>query len=290
MAALLSSAAMTHVFVAPHPDDAALSCGGLIVGSPRARPERHDHLGLLRRAGLRGELTEYQREALGFGTKAMWPNYQAFRRTNIAAEYPVGVDARGRAPWMADPERIERDAGRTRTRRRASSGSARRGRAARTSPTRRRIDRPIADSVPGQGIALGGRLRGRRCRRGPPGGGRALRLVHRVVGGLPGPARCRLPRLRGRRPAPRPPSATTIRRHTICCARRSSGSSPSRSTSRWVSAATSTISSAATSAWRMLAEPRAWVMPGPAMVGCVTLLRGLPVRLVERLHGSRPTG
>src|SRR2546428_687183 len=26
------SPAMTHVFVAPHPDDAALSCGGLIAG------------------------------------------------------------------------------------------------------------------------------------------------------------------------------------------------------------------------------------------------------------------
>jgi len=28
---MLSSAAMTHVFIAPHPDDVALSCGGLIA-------------------------------------------------------------------------------------------------------------------------------------------------------------------------------------------------------------------------------------------------------------------
>jgi LmbE family N-acetylglucosaminyl deacetylase len=28
---MLSSGAMTHVFISPHPDDAALSCGGLIA-------------------------------------------------------------------------------------------------------------------------------------------------------------------------------------------------------------------------------------------------------------------
>ena len=48
---------------------------------------------------------EYQREALGFGTKTLWPNTQAFNRANIAAEYPVPV-ASG-APWQADAGRVD---------------------------------------------------------------------------------------------------------------------------------------------------------------------------------------
>ena len=94
---MLSSPAMTHVFVAPHPDDVALSCGGLIA-SLRELGQIGDHPHrLLGRPEARGiDLADYQREALGFGTKALWPNSQAFNRSNIAAEYPVDDACRRR--------------------------------------------------------------------------------------------------------------------------------------------------------------------------------------------------
>ena len=40
---------MTHVFISPHPDDAALSCGGLIASLRELGPERGPSLGLLGR-------------------------------------------------------------------------------------------------------------------------------------------------------------------------------------------------------------------------------------------------
>ena len=45
--------AMTHVFVAPHPDDVALSCGGLIGSLRELGQNVDDHLGLLRIAATR---------------------------------------------------------------------------------------------------------------------------------------------------------------------------------------------------------------------------------------------
>ena len=103
---MLSSPAMTHVFVAPHPDDAALSCGGLILslrelgqsvtiltvysGGPDSILDAHDH----------------QRSALGYGTKTHWPDTEAFDRSNIAAEYPVSTATAVAPPWQADPGRI----------------------------------------------------------------------------------------------------------------------------------------------------------------------------------------
>ena len=64
---------MTHVFVAPHPDDVALSCGGLIA-SLRELGQTVTILtvfsGVARTADGYGDgLTDYQREALGFGSK-----------------------------------------------------------------------------------------------------------------------------------------------------------------------------------------------------------------------------
>ena len=97
---------MTHVFVSPHPDDAALSCGGLIVGL-RELGQNVTILNVFS-GGPRdgGGLTDYQREALGFGTKAIWPNMVAFRRGNIPADYEVAVTPAGVPVWAADPERI----------------------------------------------------------------------------------------------------------------------------------------------------------------------------------------
>lgn len=57
---------MTHVFVSPHPDDAALSCGGLIA-SLRAREEPVALLTIFSGPGALDRLTPYQRLALGFG-------------------------------------------------------------------------------------------------------------------------------------------------------------------------------------------------------------------------------
>jgi LmbE family N-acetylglucosaminyl deacetylase len=58
---------MTNVFVSPHPDDAALSCGGLIAGL-RSRGEPVAILTVFCGPGPLSRLTPYQREALGFGS------------------------------------------------------------------------------------------------------------------------------------------------------------------------------------------------------------------------------
>ena len=102
---MLSSPAMTHVFVAPHPDDVALSCGGL-VASLRELGQSVTILTVYSGGPGDADLSEYQREALGFGTKALWPNTQAFNRTNIAAEYPASSATGVAAPWQADPGRL----------------------------------------------------------------------------------------------------------------------------------------------------------------------------------------
>ncbi len=60
---------MTHLFVGPHPDAVALSCGGL-VASLRDRGQSVALLTVFSGAGSLPELTPYQREALGFGDVA----------------------------------------------------------------------------------------------------------------------------------------------------------------------------------------------------------------------------
>jgi LmbE family N-acetylglucosaminyl deacetylase len=89
--------AMTHVFVAPHPDDVALSCGGLIA-SLRELGQNVTILTLYSGTGDTDRLTPYQREALGFGTKAVWPVTEAFNRAHLEADYPEDSSA---APWQA---------------------------------------------------------------------------------------------------------------------------------------------------------------------------------------------
>jgi LmbE family N-acetylglucosaminyl deacetylase len=102
---------MTHVFVAPHPDDVALSCGGLISGL-RELGQNVTILTVYSGAGGDGPMTEYQREALGFGSKAMWPVTVAFNRANISNDYPVdpGDGAPGWAARDDDLEATQADA------------------------------------------------------------------------------------------------------------------------------------------------------------------------------------
>jgi len=98
---------MAHVFVAPHPDDAALSCGGLIA-SLRELGQNVTILTVFSGSGSNGSgptsLTSYQREALGFGTKTLWPATEAFNRADIRADWP-GTDAD--TEWLADDDRLE---------------------------------------------------------------------------------------------------------------------------------------------------------------------------------------
>src|SRR3990172_6551739 len=102
---------MSHVFIAPHPDDVALSCGGLIaslreLGQNVAIVTVYGGSGS--NAGGSGEgLTSYQREALGFGSKALWPNTEAFNRAAIRADYPDDGSSDAAPPWAAESDRLD---------------------------------------------------------------------------------------------------------------------------------------------------------------------------------------
>jgi LmbE family N-acetylglucosaminyl deacetylase len=98
---------MTHVFVAPHPDDAALSCGGLIA-SLRELGQNVAIITVFSGGPADGDngLAEYQREALGFGSKAMWPVSEAFNRAHIGADEPVYA-ADALPAWAATETALE---------------------------------------------------------------------------------------------------------------------------------------------------------------------------------------
>jgi LmbE family N-acetylglucosaminyl deacetylase len=96
---------MTHVFVAPHPDDVALSCGGLIA-SLREVGQTVTIITVFSGQDVRGAVGPSgvpmsEREALGFGNKTMWPSTEAFNRSSILSDYPI-VPA-----WAADDEKLE---------------------------------------------------------------------------------------------------------------------------------------------------------------------------------------
>ncbi len=97
---------MTHVFIAPHPDDVALSCGGLI-GSLRDLGQNVAIISVYSGAGSADDLTAYQREALGFGSKTLWPASQAFNRANLTADYPSDDSGASAPPWAATSDRLE---------------------------------------------------------------------------------------------------------------------------------------------------------------------------------------
>jgi LmbE family N-acetylglucosaminyl deacetylase len=142
---------MTHVFVAPHPDDIALSCGGL-VASLRELGQSVTILTVFSGSGASNgaTLTDYQRAALGFGTKANWPLTEAFRRDNIGPDYPVAPTPAGRLPWMADPERVDLTQQRANTQARQFWQRAAWTRSANITNVETDA-RPLADSIGGQG-------------------------------------------------------------------------------------------------------------------------------------------
>jgi LmbE family N-acetylglucosaminyl deacetylase len=94
---------MTHVFVAPHPDDVALSCGGLIA-SLRELGQNVAILTVFSGDGSTTDLSTYQREALGFGSKALWPATEAFNRSDILADWPTAVAV---PSWAANEEQLD---------------------------------------------------------------------------------------------------------------------------------------------------------------------------------------
>ena len=96
---------MTHVFIAPHPDDVALSCGGLIA-SLRELGQTVTILTVFSGSGDGSPLSGYQREALGFGSKTLWPNTEAFNRASISADVPAG-DPSMAPPWAATSDRLD---------------------------------------------------------------------------------------------------------------------------------------------------------------------------------------
>jgi LmbE family N-acetylglucosaminyl deacetylase len=104
MAGRYNPGAMTHVFVSPHPDDAALSCGGLIA-SLRELGQNVAILTVYSGNGSAENLTPYQREALGFGSKALWPVTEAFNRANIPND--VGAADEPLPPWAATADRLD---------------------------------------------------------------------------------------------------------------------------------------------------------------------------------------
>ena len=102
---------MTHVFVAPHPDDVALSCGGLIAGL-RELGQTVTIVTVFSgtgagTAGGGNGLSQYQREALGFGSKTMWPVTEAFNRAHIGADFAVYGDPDTLPAWAATDDRLE---------------------------------------------------------------------------------------------------------------------------------------------------------------------------------------
>ena len=140
---------MTHVFISPHPDDIALSCGGL-VASLRELGQSVTILSVFSGTGGESEASDHRRAALGFGTKANHPLTEAFRRTNIGADYPISADPSASTPWMADIDRLEVTQQRANTSARQFWQRAAWTRSANITNVETDA-RPIADSIGGQG-------------------------------------------------------------------------------------------------------------------------------------------
>jgi LmbE family N-acetylglucosaminyl deacetylase len=90
---------VTHVFVAPHPDDVALSCGGLIA-TLREAGKSVTIVTVFSGNGAATGLTTYQREALGFGSTEARPTPGSLARAGIAAGRLPRDEVPPRAPVL----------------------------------------------------------------------------------------------------------------------------------------------------------------------------------------------
>lgn len=140
---------MTHVFVAPHPDDVALSCGGLIA-SLRELGQNVTILTVYSGDGSVDRLSPYQREALGFGSKTLWPSTEAFNRSAIAADWPTAALV---PTWAATEEGLEATQGESdaAAKRFWQRSSWYRRASIRNVPL---ADQPVIDDLPTQGAVL----------------------------------------------------------------------------------------------------------------------------------------
>ena len=92
---------MRHIFISPHPDDAALSCGGLIAHL-RELGQNVIIISVFSGHGDLARMSTYQRQALGFGGKAIWPSTESFDRGSVAADVDVPGETESElAPWQA---------------------------------------------------------------------------------------------------------------------------------------------------------------------------------------------
>jgi LmbE family N-acetylglucosaminyl deacetylase len=139
---------MTHVFISPHPDDAALSCGGLIAGL-RVLGQSVTIISVFSGGSESIDGTPPTRTASGFGTKALWPLTEAFDRGNIAPDHPEeAVPA-----WLADPARLTATQERANTQARQFWQRAGWTRSANVTNTAT-AERPLADTIAGQGTLV----------------------------------------------------------------------------------------------------------------------------------------
>lgn len=138
---------MTHVFISPHPDDVALSCGGLIA-SLRELGQSVTIISVFS-GGPDADATEPVRASSGFGTKTLWPLTEAFDRGNVAPDHPDDLTP----AWLADPARLAATQERANTQARQFWQRASWTRSANVTNVATE-DRPLADALAGQGTLV----------------------------------------------------------------------------------------------------------------------------------------
>jgi LmbE family N-acetylglucosaminyl deacetylase len=138
---------MTHIFISPHPNDAALSCGGLIA-SLRELGQAVTIVSVFT-AGGDADPDASTRTISGFGTKTLWPLTEAFDRGNIEPDHPdESVPA-----WLADADRLAITQERANTQARQFWQRAAWTRSANVTNVATE-ERPLADAIPGQGTLV----------------------------------------------------------------------------------------------------------------------------------------